>query len=126
MVLHRVSVETMLVVTTSLAGWYRRTEAPIQDLRVLMLAHHIGIAPNDQVRVRVLFREFYVGIECELVAQVMVLRHDMMDDAVHRKCALKYWWSACYRISLVVDSDTCPSELILPRRSWDDSGGVFP
>ena len=92
---------------------------------MLVLAQHVRVAPDDEVRVRVLLRELDVRVELVLVAHVVVLGLHVVRHAVDRERALEHRGAVCVRVALVVHRDARPSELVDPRWPGDDACGVF-
>jgi hypothetical protein len=62
-------------------------------------------------------------IERVFCPQIVVLGHDVVHDAIHRKGALE--GGRPIIIPLVMDHDTCPAKFSLRERRVSNSGSVF-
>ena len=122
---HRVRIEAHPIVPARLAMRALRASGRALDLRVLVLAQHVRVAPDDEVRVRVLLRELDVRVELVLVAHVVVLGLHVVRHAVDRERALEHRGAVRVRVALVVHRDARPSELVDPRWPGDDACSVF-
>ncbi|KAJ2966441.1 hypothetical protein NUW54_g13806 [Trametes sanguinea] len=66
-----------------------------------------------------------MGVEGEFVPKVVVLRHNVVDDAVYRKRALEDGRSSGLGVALVIHGDSSPSKFGLAWRIAQETRGVL-
>ena len=126
----RIAVPLQPVVPAHLRGRVRghvleQHRVPRERSGVLVHAHHVGIAPNHERGVGVVLREQDVRVHVHLVAEVVVLGHDVVHDAVGGERALEYRREPTVDVTLVMHHDTGPAERGAGPGGQDDAGGVL-